>query len=166
MPLPARGMKAKMLRLSAIALFALAHAAVAAPSLADKQRCVHPAVILWGDGRHDDTKALQAWLRGADALWGDSGAPVGATIARRVFRLSAAIYVDGGSGRTLNDFRFVWPERGETVSGGTIRTGNDPEAEPMMAGIRIVGGDPGEARPMASPPLAVPHPRDASCGIS
>jgi hypothetical protein len=166
MPLAAVLMKTKIPRHSLIVLLAAGHAAVAAPSPAARQHCVHPAVILWGDGRHDDTKALQAWLRGADALWGESGAPVGATIAWHQFRLSAAIYVDAGSGRTLSNFRFIWPRRGETVTGGTIRAGTDPNAEPAMSDVHIVGGDAGEGKPIALPVVPPAHSGGASCGIS
>ena len=102
-------------------------------------------IVLWGDGRHDDTKALNAWLRGQPAIWGDSGEPVGAAIAGRRFRLSAAIYVPGGTGRSLEDFRLLWPERGEIVA----------------------GGDPGEGKPFETPAAAPskPDPK-ASCAIS
>jgi len=132
-------------------LFALA-AAVARPAAAAPQHCVHPAVVLWGDGRHDDTKALQAWLDGSNALWGDSGAPV---------------YVAAGSGRTLENFRFSWPARGETVTGGVIRAGRDPNRAPMMTGVRIVGGDSGEGKPVALPNAPPRKPaRDVNCGIS
>ena len=62
-------------------------------------------VVLWGDGRHDDTAALNAWLRGHDAIWADTGEPVGAAIGGRSFRLSSAIYVQAGTGRVLRDFR-------------------------------------------------------------
>src|SRR3954453_2595102 len=90
--------------------------ALSSPLRAEPQRCVHSEVVLWGDGRHDDSAALNAWLRGADAVWADGGEPVGASIAGRSFRLSAAVYVTGGTGRRLENFRMVWPERGETVA--------------------------------------------------
>jgi hypothetical protein len=149
-------------------LFALVTAAAspAALAAAPSQHCVQPTVILWGDGRHDDTKALQAWLRGADALWGDSGAPVGATIASHRFRLSAAIYVDAGTGRTLENFRFDWPQRGETVTGGALRAGSNPNAPPVARGVHIAGGDAGEGKPIVRPGVVPPEPDRASCGIS
>lgn len=140
-------------------------AAAAMGAAAQVQQCVHPVVVLWGDGRHDDTKALQAWLDGENALWGESSAPVGPTIAWHQFRLSTAIYVDSGTGRTLEHFRFSWPERGETVTGGVIRAGGDPDAPPTMSGVRILGGDAGEGKPVTAPPAAPRH-KDASCGIS
>jgi hypothetical protein len=165
MPLVAAGMKPKMLRQSLIALLAAGHAATVPPAL-PAQHCVHPAVILWGDGRHDDTKALQAWLDGANALWGESGAPVGATIAWRRFRLSTAIYFGAGTGRTLEHFRFDWPARGETVTGGRLSSGHDPNAEPAMSGVNIVGGDAGEGKPIYVPVAPPPRPDATSCGIS
>lgn len=151
------------------ALFVLAVAASAAPAAAAvPQHCIHPVVVLWGDGRHDDTKALQAWLDGKNALWGDSGAPVGATSDGHTFRLSAAIFVAAGSGRMLENFRLYWPERGETVSGGAISAGRDPNRPPAMTGVRIVGGDNGEGKPIALPDAPPQRKRaaDASCGIS
>jgi hypothetical protein len=133
---------------------------------AEPQHCTAAAVVLWGDGRHDDTRALNAWLRGKPAIWGGSGAPIGAQISGRAFRLSAPVYVPGGSGRTLANFRLVWPERGETVSGGAIRAGGDPDQAPTLAGVSIVGGDPGEAKPFDAPdPPAAPE-NWASCATS
>src|SRR5262245_37300895 len=118
---------------------------------AERQECVRAEIVLWGDGRHDDTFALNAWLRGENAIWADNGAAVGAMISGRSFRLSAAIYVQAGCGRVLHDFRMEWPERGEVVSGGTILSGDDPDKEPVMSGISIVGGDPGEGVPFDMP---------------
>ena len=80
------------------------------PAQADKQRCVRTQNILWGDGRHDDAVALNAWLLGEDAVWADTGKSVGAAIAGRSFRLASAIYVIGGTGRSLSDFRLLFPE--------------------------------------------------------
>jgi hypothetical protein len=146
---------------------AVAVPAMAAPAGPSAEHCVHPAVVLWGDGRHDDTTALQAWLRGKDALWGDSGAPVGATIARHDFRLSAAIYVEAGTGRTLENFRLAWPARGETVTGGTLRSFRDPSRAPTVTGVHIVGGDAGEGKPLDLPEAPPKKPNaDASCGVS
>ena len=133
---------------------------------AEAQHCVKADIVLWGDGRHDDTAALNAWLRGEPAIWAADGAPVGATIAGRSFRLSAAVYAPAGSGRTLTDFRFLWPERGERVAGGTIRTGGDPNAAPVTSGIEIVGGDSGEGKPFDMPEFAVSPNDAASCAIS
>ena len=152
--------------------FGLALAVVAAlfgaPALGgEAQRCVHPEIVLWGDGRHDDSAALNAWLRGGEAVWADSGEPVGASIAGRSFRLSAAVYVTGGTGRRLENFHMVWPERGEIVSGGTILAGSDPDAAPVLAGVTIEGGDAGEGIPFETPePTPAAHREDASCGIS
>ena len=98
----------------------------ALPALAATQDCTRVPVVLWGDGRHDDTAALNAWLRGQDAIWADTGAAVGAAIGGRSFRLSSAIYVQAGTGRILRDFRLEWPERREIVTGGTIAAGQIP----------------------------------------
>lgn len=134
---------------------------------AERQHCVRTDIVLWGDGRHDDTQALNAWLRGEEVAWADSGEPVGAAISGHDFRLSAAIYVTAGSDRRLENFRLSWPERGETVTGGTIQSPADPAQEPVTTGVQIVGGDPGEGKPFDAPEIApaVPDPQ-ASCATS
>ena len=95
-----------------VSLFLLLAALVAFAPLslraAEPQHCVSAEIVLWGDGRHDDSAALNAWLGGADAIWAESGEPVGAAIAGHSFRLSAAVFVTGGSGRRLG---FVGPDR-------------------------------------------------------
>lgn len=154
-----------LLRLVFLAVAALVPlmAAVAAGG----QDCVRPEVVLYGDGRTDDTAALNAWLRGEEAVWADTGKPVGATIRGRSFRLSSAIYVRAGKGRTMHDFRLEWPERGEVVTGGTMMAGDDPDRAPLLSGIDIVGGDPGEGVPFElpdEPPRQ--HAGEASCATS
>jgi len=151
-------------------LLALGILALVAPlpvPAAEPQRCVAAEIVLWGDEKHDDTMALNAWLKGADAIWGDSGQPVGTAIVGRSFRLSAAIYVIAGTGRRLTDFRLLWPERGEIVSGGTILSGDDPDTAPTLSAVSIVGGDPGEGKPfdMPDPAPATANP-EASCATS
>jgi hypothetical protein len=137
------------------------------PAYAGPQDCMRIPVVLWGDGRHDDTAALNAWLRGDDAIWADIGTPVGAAIRGRSFRLSSAIYVHAGTGRILRDFRMEWPERGEVVTGGTIEAGHNPDAPPLQSGVTIVGGDPGEGVPFVIPDEEAGHAsREASCAIS
>ncbi len=123
-------------------------------------------MVLWGDGRHDDTTALNAWFRGEGVIWAGSGDAAPATIAGHSFRLSAAVYAPAGSGRTLADFRMLWPERGERVTGGTIRTGSDPDAAPVVSGVRIEGGDSGEGIPFDAPDIALPPDPQASCATS
>ena len=134
---------------------------------AEQQHCVPAEIVLWGDGGHDDTVALNAWLHGANASWADSGEPVGAAIAGRSFRLSAAVYVPAGTARRLDSFSLLWPERGEIVSGGSIVSGSDPEQAPIVSGVKISGGDPGEGIPFEAPDAA-PRGRDdaASCATS
>ena len=122
--------------------------------------------VLWGDGRHDDTAALNAWFRGERVAWAETGASVGAVIAGRTFLLSTALYAPSGSGRSLEQFRLLWPARHETVAGATIRTGSDRNRAPIMLGITKTGGDSGEGVPFAGPD---PAPRDdgaAACPIS
>jgi hypothetical protein len=157
-----------MLRgLRPVALFLLA-GLTSTPALAgEAPQCARGDMVLWGDGRHDDTAALNAWLRGDTLVWAESGEPVGPVIADHTFRLSAAVYAVGGTGRTLERFRLVWPERGETVSGGTVISADDPDAAPVVSGVTIVGGDPGEGVPFDSPDI-VPTARSdpARCAIS
>ena len=136
-------------------------------ALADEQHCARTRNILWGDGRHDDTVALNAWLKGEDAVWGDSGRSVGTTIAGRSFRLSSAIYVVGGTGRSLSDFRLTFPERGEVVTGGIVRAGNDADQPPVSSGVTITGGDSGEGVPFDAPdPKPIRAEDKATCPIS
>ena len=138
-----------------------------ASALAEGAHCARGDLVLWGDGRHDDTAALSAWLQGDDLVWAMTGEPVGEAIAGRVFRLSAAIYIPGGTGRSLDSFRLVWPERGETVTGGTVRAGHDPDAAPLVSGVEIVGGDPGEGVPMATPEIFPKERGDPTrCAVS
>jgi hypothetical protein len=153
---------------SLLILSAFISALALPPSLAaEPQRCVRADIVLWGDGRHDDSAALNAWFGGADAVWAESGGPVGTAIAGHSFRLSAPVFVPAGTGRRLEAFRMLWPERGEIVSGGSIVSGSDAAKAPILSGIDIVGGDPGEAVPFEAPDPA-PTGRDdqASCGIS
>jgi hypothetical protein len=118
---------------------------------AEPQRCVRAEIVLWGDGRHDDSAALNAWFGGADAIWAESGEPVGAAIAGRSFRLTAPVFVAGGTGRRLEAFRMLWPESGEIVSGGSIASGSDTDKAPIVSGVNIIGGDPGEGVPFEAP---------------
>ena len=158
-------------RIQAITAFlALAFGAPAlgpVAALADEHHCVRTQNILWGDGRHDDTIALNAWFKGEDAVWGDSGKSVGAAIAGRSFRLSSAIYVIGGTGRSLSDFRLVFPERGEVVIGGIVRAGDDADQPPVSSGVTITGGDSGEGIPFDTPNPKPARAEDkAACPIS
>jgi hypothetical protein len=134
---------------------------------AEAPRCARGDIVLWGDGVHDDTAALNAWLRGEDLVWAETGEPVGDAVAGHVFRLSSAIYVPGGTGRQLERFRLNWPERGETVTGGSVRAGEDPDAAPLVSGVEIVGGDPGEGVPLETPEISpVPRRDPARCATS
>src|SRR5215813_4361032 len=71
--------------------------------------CAAAPHVLWGDGEHDDTAALNAWFRGETVVWAQTHEPVGAEITDRIFRLSSAIYISSGSGRKLERFRMIWP---------------------------------------------------------
>ena len=76
---------------------------------------------------------------------------LGAEIADRTFLLSSVVYISSGTGRKLERFRMVWPERQETVSGGTIRSGDDPDQPPVAEGVTTIGADPDEGVPYEGP---------------
>ena len=146
------------------ALFAMSQASALA---AEGPRCARGDIVLWGDGRHDDTAALNAWLQGEDLVWAETGDPVGEAITGHIFRLSSAIYVLGGTGRRLDSFRLVWPERSETVTGGSVLAGEDPDQPPVVSGVEIAGGDPGEGLPIDTPEIVPRDHRDpARCAVS
>lgn len=140
----------------AIYITAAAISAVLAlsPSRAEEQpKCAAAPHVLWGDGEHDDTAALNAWFRGETVVWAQTHQAIGAEIADRNFRLNSAVYISSGTGRKLERFRMVWPERNEIVSGGTILAGNDPDQPPITEGVTAIGADPDEGVPYVTPPL-------------
>jgi hypothetical protein len=132
---------------------ALAAAALSlSPVKAEEQsNCAAAPRVLWADGEHDDTAALNAWFRGETVMWAQTHEPVGAEITDRTFLLSSTVYVAGGTGLRLDHFRMIWPWRNEIVSGGTITTGNNPDTEPHTEGITMVGADPDEGVPYKAP---------------
>ena len=134
------------------ALLAMSSANAEEPS-----KCAAAPHLLWGDGEHDDTAALNAWFRGEIVTWAQTHEEVGAEIADRTFLLSSVVYISSGTGRKLERFRMVWPERQETVSGGTIRSGDDPDMAPVAEGVTTIGADPDEGVPYESP---APEPLD------
>jgi hypothetical protein len=139
------------------AVFLAVLMAVVSPAVAeDQSKCLAAPPVLWGDGEHDDTAALNAWFRGETVLWAQTGEPVGSEIADRSFLLSSTVYIHGGTGRKMERFRMVWPWRDEVVTGGTIAAGNDPDAEPVADGITKVNADPDEGVPYDGPKLE-PH---------
>src|SRR5882757_10764528 len=93
---------------------------------AEAPHCARGDMVLWGDGEHDDTAALSAWLRGDNLVWAMTGEPVGEAIADRVFRLSSVIYVPGGTGRRLDRFRLVSPSPGAPPTIATLRSADAP----------------------------------------
>jgi hypothetical protein len=137
-------------------------------ALADEHPdCALGRPVLWGDGEHDDTLALNAWLRGESVVWAKTLEPVGPVIAGRSFRLSEAIYVRSGTGRTLEWFRLIWPERGEVVSGDSLVTGSDPDQPPAGNNVNVTGGDPDEGVAFDAPDPAPDGRSDPStCAIS
>jgi hypothetical protein len=135
----------------------LVFSVLSAAGAEERSSCVAAPPVLWGDGVHDDTAALNAWFRGETVMWAQTHEPVGAEIADRTFLLSSTVYVRGGTGLRLEHFRMIWPWRDETVSGGAIATGNDPDAEPIIEGVTMVGADPDEGIPYKAPD---PEPRE------
>jgi hypothetical protein len=139
------------------AVFLAVLIAAALPAAAeDQSECTAAPLVLWGDGEHDDTAALNAWFRGETVLWEQTNEAVGSEIADRNFLLSSTVYIHGGTGRKMERFRMFWPWRSETVSGGTIVAGNDPEGEPVADNISKVNADPDEGVPYDGPKLE-PH---------
>lgn len=134
---------------------------------AEPAKCAPGALVLWGDGEHDDTAALNAWLRGERAVWAQSGEAVGPVVAGRSFVLSQAVYAVGGTGRTLERFRLLWPERNEIVTGDALSTGANANMPPAGTNIHIIGGDSGEGVAVEAPDPAPSDQGDpAKCLIS
>jgi len=141
------------------AVFLLAAMAALSPAwAADNSKCGARLFVLWGDGKHDDTAALNAWFRGDAVIWGETGRNVGPQIADHAFRLSSPIYIPSGTGRSIAQFQFVWPDRNELVSGGTIVAGADPNRPPIATGLTKIGAGPNEGVPY---PSATPKPAAA-----
>jgi hypothetical protein len=134
-------------------LLAVLIAAVSPVAAEDRSKCSAAPPVLWGDGEHDDTAALNAWFRGETVLWAQTHEAVGSEIADRSFLLSSTVYIHGGTGRKMERFRMVWPHRSEVVTGGTIAAGNDPEDQPAADGITTVNADPDEGVPYDGPKL-------------
>lgn len=157
-----------VLRIVALSLLLMASAAGSAAAWAtERANCGGTLFVLWGDGRHDDTAALNAWFRGERVIWGETGSNVGPQIAGHDFRLSSAIYISSGKDRRIKDFRFVWPERKEVVAGGTISAGSDPNQPPVASGLTKVGVGPGEGVPYHSPSAKPAAPADVTgCLVS
>jgi len=131
--------------------------ALSAATAEEPSKCAAAPHLLWGDGEHDDTAALNAWLQGETVIWAQTHDAVGEEISDRTFLLSSAIYISSGTGRKLERFRMIWPERKETVSGGAIVAGNDPDQPPIADGITKIGADPDEGVPYETPD---PEPRE------
>lgn len=133
----------------------------AAPAVAGGgSKCARTALALWGDGVHDDTAALNAWFRGDNVVWAQTGRPVGPEIGSeiggagtdtRIFRLTGPVYIPSGTGRRIDRFEFVWPRRKEQVSAAAIMAGLDPAKPPVAIDLRKIGSRPGEGVPFKAP---------------
>jgi hypothetical protein len=144
---------AKLMAAAVLAMLVTLSAATAE----EPSKCAAAPHLLWGDGEHDDTAALNAWFQGETVIWAQTHDAVGEEITDRTFLLSSVIYISSGTGRKLERFRMVWPERKETVSGGAIVAGNDPDQPPVADGITKIGADPDEGIPYETPD---PEPRE------
>ena len=103
-----------------IAAGLLAALIVISPATAEEQtKCAAAPPVLWGDGEHDDTAALNAWFRGETVVWADTHQAVGSEIADRTFLLSSTVYIHSGMDRKMERFQMVWPQRNEVVSENT-----------------------------------------------
>src|ERR1700756_3286032 len=131
----------------AAVLIAVLIAAASPAGAEDQSKCSAAPPVLWGDGEHDDTAALNAWFRGETVLWAQTHEAVGSEIADRSFLLSSTVYIHGGTGRKMERFRMFWPHRSEVVTGGTIAAGNNPEDQPATDDITKVNADPDEGVP-------------------
>jgi hypothetical protein len=138
-------------RLFAASLLVLGFA-VAPARGAEKPDCEAAGLALWGDGRHDDTRALNAWFNGDRVVWAQTGRAVGPDIAGHDFLLSSTVFIPSGTGLRLERFQMIWPARKERVSGGTILTGNDPDKPAIQVGIMKIGAGPDEGVPYDAPP--------------
>ena len=125
--------------------------ALSAAKAEEQSKCAAAPHLLWGDGEHDDTAALNAWFRGETVIWAQTHETVGSEIADRTFLLSSVVYISSGTGRKLERFRMVWPDRQETVSGGAIRSGDHPDQPPVAEGVTTIGADPDEGVPYEGP---------------
>ena len=93
-----------------ISLMAIALAVRVSPRADEPSKCAAAPHVLWGDGEHDDTAALNAWFRGENVIWVHSHEVVGDELADRTFLLSSAIYISSGTGRKLERFRMIWTD--------------------------------------------------------
>jgi hypothetical protein len=140
-----------------LALGLLAALIAVSPAWAEDQtKCAAAPPVLWGDGEHDDTAALNAWFRGETVLWAQTHEAVDSEIADRNFLLSSTVYIHSGTGRKMERFQMVWPHRNEVVSGGTIMAGSDPKGQPVADGVTKVNADPDEGVPYDGPKIE-PH---------
>jgi hypothetical protein len=156
-----------MLPMPQWAVLVLVMTAVPPPALAaEHSKCAANLFVLWGDGRHDDTAALNAWFRGDPVVWGQTRRSVGAQISGHVFRLSAPVYISSGTARAIEQFQFVWPERKELVSGGTIIAGPDPDRPPVATGLTKIGAGPNEGVPYRSNNPKAAAPDTTGCLVS
>jgi hypothetical protein len=137
-------------RLVAACWLFLAFAGPPAPA-AEKPDCEVAGVALWGDGKHDDTRALNAWFRGDRVVWAQTGRAIGPEIIGHDFLLSSTVFVPSGTGRRFERFQMIWPARKERISGGTILTGDDPDKPAIQVGIVKTGAGPEEGVPYAAP---------------
>jgi hypothetical protein len=127
------------------------------PAAADEtSKCSAAPPVLWGDGEHDDTAALNAWFRGETVVWAQTHEAVGSEITDHNFLLSSTVYIHSGTGRKMERFQMVWPYRNEVVTGGTIATGSDPEGTPVADQITKINSDSDEGIPYDGPKLE-PH---------
>ena len=150
-------------------LFAAAFLGLAIPAgwAAEKPDCEAAGLALWGDGKHDDTKALNAWFRGDRVVWAQSGRTIGPAISGHDFLLSSTVFIPSGTGRRFERFQMIWPARKERVSGGTIFTGDDPDKPATLVEVVKIGAGPDEGVPYDAP-APKPGTRDLpeSCLVS
>ena len=53
------------------------------------------------------------------------------------------------------------------MTGGSVRSGDDPDQAPVVTGVEIVGGDSGEGVPLETPDVTrIDRSNPARCAVS
>jgi hypothetical protein len=70
-----------------------------------RQAIAMPSYVLWGDGLHDDTAALQAAIRGESVVMAD-GSVYSGILVRGVYRISQTLVIGTGQGLSAISSHF------------------------------------------------------------
>jgi hypothetical protein len=141
-----------MMHLGALLIAALI-AAVFPAAAEDQSKCSAAPPVLWGDGEHDDTAALNAWFRGETVLWAQTHDVVGSEIADHSTK--PTVYIHSGTGRKMERFRWFGASQRSCDRGR--RGGKRSRRRPVVDGITKVNADPDEGVPYDGPKPAPRH---------